>query len=219
MSITLVSLSSVLLFADCIVCMMIFHSGVMHSARPDTKVQGCALTVALCFIYSAVLFCILLLLKNDAAPFIEKHSEECFAFSGILLLILLIYMGSQSKKSRYTMSQIDKMDGRTFENACADILRDNGFFQVKVTGRAGDGGVDIIAHKNRIKYAIQCKRYKNKLGNSSIQEVFSGKAIYHCDKAVVMTNSYFTKPAVKYAENLSVELWDRDYLKNEFSIV
>ena len=90
MSITLVSLSNVLLFADCIVCMMIFHSGVMHSARPDTKVQGCALTVALCFIYSAVLFCILLLLKNDAAPFIEKHSEECFVFSGILMLIVRI---------------------------------------------------------------------------------------------------------------------------------
>ena len=219
MNITLTSLSSVLLFMDCVLCIGIFHSGMMKTAKTDTAVQGCALRTALGFIYSAVLVCVWILLKKEIYPLIEQHTVPCLWFSVIIMVFLLLVWADRiSSKSQYTMSQIDRMDGKTFEKACADILKHNGFSKIRITGRSGDGGVDILANKGSIKYAIQCKRYKNKLGNSSIQEVFSGKAYYHCDKAVVMTNSYFTRPAIQYAQQLHVELWDRDYLKNQLSV-
>ncbi len=219
MSNTLVAVSGFLIFADCVLCILIFHRGMMKTASPDTAMQGCALLMALGFIYGALLVCVLLLLKNDMYPFIQRHTELCLTVSLTMMFVLLACLGSRiSGRSRYTMSEIDKMDGKTFEKACAEILRYNGFSQVEITGRSGDGGVDILAYKGSVRYAVQCKRYKNKLGNSSIQEVFSGKAYYHCDKAVVMTNSYFTRPAIKYAENLNVELWDRDYLSQQLSV-
>ena len=49
------------------------------------------------------------------------------------------------------------MDGYQFEYQCAEILKRNGFSRVQVTQSSGDQGVDIIAHKHRKKYGIQCR--------------------------------------------------------------
>lgn len=81
-----------------------------------------------------------------------------------------------------------------------------------LTRGSGDQGVDIIAYKDGQKYAIQCKRYAQKLGNKPIQEVHTGKTIYHCDVAVVMTNNYFTPGAKEAATATGVLLWDREKL-------
>ena len=59
---------------------------------------------------------------------------------------------------------------------------------------------------------IQCKCYSGNVGNSAIQEAFSGKSIYNADIAVVLTNSYFTKQAIEDAQLLRVRLWDREKL-------
>lgn len=104
------------------------------------------------------------------------------------------------------------MEGHRFEYACADILKMNGFKNVKVTQGSGDYGVDIIAYKNGKKYAVQCKRYSHKLDNKPIQEVKAGLAYYNCDIGAVMTNQYFTEPAKELARINSVKLWDRNVL-------
>ena len=52
------------------------------------------------------------------------------------------------------MSQLDNMEGHRFEFACADILKMNGFYDVKVTQGSGDYGVDIIARKGMRKYNV-----------------------------------------------------------------
>lgn len=110
------------------------------------------------------------------------------------------------------MSQLDNMEGHRFEFACADILKMNGFYDVKVTQGSGDYGVDIIARKGMRKYAIQCKCYSHKLDNKPIQEVIGGLAYYGCNKGVVMTNQYFTEPAKQLAKVNGIELWDRNVL-------
>ena len=111
------------------------------------------------------------------------------------------------------MEKIDGFSGRDFEKWCSNLLGKCGFAQVKVTPGSGDQGVDIIAWRNENKYAFQCKRYSGRIGNRPVQEVFTGKTIYGCNKAVVMTNSYFTASAKKAAKSTEVELWDRDTLK------
>ncbi len=112
-----------------------------------------------------------------------------------------------------TMARIDAMDGHDFEKLTAALLRELGYDQVKVTPASGDQGVDVIAVKDGKKYAIQCKRYSQKLGNTPIQEVHAGKTIYGCNVAVVLTNNYFTDGGKAAARALGVELWDRDTLQ------
>lgn len=111
------------------------------------------------------------------------------------------------------MSAIDCMEGHAFEFWCADILRKNGFIDVEVTQGSGDQGVDILAKKAGIKYAIQCKCYATDLGNKPVQEVNTGKTIYHCHVGAVMTNRYFTEGAKQAADATGVLLWDRDDVK------
>lgn len=115
---------------------------------------------------------------------------------------------------KYNNVDFDLMDGHEFEEFCADLLRGNGFGFVKVTQASADHGIDITARMKNISYAIQCKCYSSNVGNSAIQQAYSGKTIYNADIAVVMTNSYFTKQAIEDAKKLNVCLWDRNHLVN-----
>lgn len=108
------------------------------------------------------------------------------------------------------LREVDLMEGHQFEHWCADLIRKNGFINVEVTRGSGDQGVDVLAEKDGIHYAIQCKCYTGNLGNTPIQEVHAGKAMYNCQIGVVMTNRYFTAGAKELAEKTGVLLWDRD---------
>ena len=109
--------------------------------------------------------------------------------------------------------QIDGMEGHAFEYWCADLLKRTSFINVSVTPGSNDQGVDVLAEKDGIKYAVQCKCYSSDLGNTPIQEVNAGKTFYNCHVGVVMTNRYFTKGAKDLAKSTRTLLWDRDYIK------
>ncbi len=107
-------------------------------------------------------------------------------------------------------SSIDIMDGHQFEYFCADLLRKNGFENVEVTQASGDYGIDVLAEKEGVTYAIQCKCYSDNVGNHAVQEAHSGAAYYGRMVPVVMTNRYFTRAAKETAAQIHVLLWDRD---------
>ena len=111
------------------------------------------------------------------------------------------------------IAETDGMEGHEFESYCADLLRKNGFVNVSVTPGSGDQGVDVIAEKEGVRYAVQCKCYSSALGNTPVQEVCAGKSMYNCHVGVVMTNNYFTAGAKQLAENNGILLWDRDKLQ------
>lgn len=71
----------------------------------------------------------------------------------------------------------DKMNGYEFEEYAAGYLKRNGYSKVTVTKASRDFGVDLIAKKHRTTYAVQCKLYQGKVGNSAIQEAVAGNPI------------------------------------------
>lgn len=109
---------------------------------------------------------------------------------------------------------IDNFEGFEFEEFCAKLLKFNGYENIIITQKSVDYGIDIIAEKDKVKYAIQCKRYNGKVGNDAIQEAMTGKDYYGCNVAVVLTNSKFTHNAQKLANATGIILWDRDVLRN-----
>lgn len=116
---------------------------------------------------------------------------------------------------------IDTMtvDGVRFENFCCSLLKDNGFSDIRTTRTSGDYGVDILAKKEDVTYAIQCKCYSDKVGNKAVQEAFSGKSYYNCMVAAVLTNNYFTKAAEETAKANNVLLWDRNKLADFLKVL
>lgn len=159
-----------------------------------------------------LLACIIALIYDLGKTYLSSGQKLAVKFvcAAVCVLVLLRIFGFIRRK--YTLKQLDGMEGHRFEYACADILKMNGFKNVKVTQGSGDYGVDIIAYKNGKKYAVQCKRYSHKLDNKPIQEVKAGLAYYNCDIGAVMTNQYFTEPAKELARINGVKLWDRNAL-------
>ena len=116
------------------------------------------------------------------------------------------------KKVRMRPLPMDEMEGHDFEYYCADLLKANGFAEAVVTKGSGDFGADIRAEKDGITYAVQCKCYDKPIGVKAVQEVYAGRDYYGKMVGVVMTNQYFTQPAVDLAQKLNIMLWDRGYL-------
>lgn len=105
------------------------------------------------------------------------------------------------------------MNGYDFEHYCAKLLAKNGFQDIEVTKGSGDYGIDILAEKEGITYAIQCKRYESPVGVKAIQEAYTGRDFYDRMVGAVMTNQYFTGPAVETAKKLHILLWDGGYIE------
>lgn len=112
----------------------------------------------------------------------------------------------------YKNVNFDQLSGIEFEKYCAHILLQNKFEDIKITPPSGDHGIDVLAEKDGVSYAIQCKCYSDNVGNAAVQQAHTGKSLYHKDIAVVMTNRYFTPQAAEEAAALGVKLWDRDKL-------
>lgn len=175
---------------------------------------GCIATIFGYLIFACIIALIIDLIRTHISEQ-TKHNLIIAAIVIATVIVLSMICTIYRKFHRkYTLKQLDKMDGHQFEYACADILKANGYKHVKVTRGSGDFGVDIIAEKDKVRYAIQCKRYNHKLDNTPIQEVVGGLAYYQCDKGAVMTNQYFTEPAKQLAQVNDVELLDRDTLSH-----
>ncbi|MCR5301179.1 MAG: restriction endonuclease [Lachnospiraceae bacterium] len=134
---------------------------------------------------------------------------------GVAVLIFLAVWIWFMKRNRDDDEQIfDDMEGAEFENYCAELLEAAGFDNVETTPASHDYGVDIIADRDGITYAIQCKCLSDSVGIKAVQEAYAGKDYYGVMVAAVMTNQNFTKSAVEFANKLNVVLWDGDYVIN-----
>lgn len=106
-----------------------------------------------------------------------------------------------------------------FEELCARLLRHIGFENVKVTGRAGDHGIDgegylLINRFVRTKVMFQCKRYSGTVQVKELRD-FRGAIQGRAERGLFLTTGTFTKAAREEAarENATaIELVDIDRL-------
>lgn len=137
----------------------------------------------------------------------------------IMIACVAAMMGSAALYLRHRARRIrpeefDLMEGHDFEYYCAELLKKNGFQEVEVTKGSGDYGIDILAEKDGVTYAIQCKCYTAPVGVKAVQEAYAGRDYYDRMVGAVLTNQYFTQPAMEAAQKLKILLWDRGYLED-----
>lgn len=145
----------------------------------------------------------------------------------LIIIILSCYSNYKNKKAhkirlkerkiyldqlrQSSINQIDLMNGLQFEEYLSSLYKSLGY-QTEVTKGSGDFGADLILKNNSKRIVVQAKRYKNKVGIQSVQEVVGAKRYYDASHAWVVTNNYFTEPARKLAHANDVLLVDRDLL-------
>lgn len=132
----------------------------------------------------------------------------------VMVVLLSVIFWQLFVRRRRRPDIFEDMEGHEFEYFCADLLRQKGFVDVEVTKGSGDYGVDILAEKDGITYAIQCKRYTAPVGVKAVQEAYAGRDYYDRMVGAVMTNQYFTSPAVEAAKKLKILLWDGGYMES-----
>ncbi len=132
----------------------------------------------------------------------------------IIMLILILVMSVKLARRHVPSDAFEDMEGHEFERFCAELLKKKGFVDVEVTKGSGDYGIDILAEKDGVTYAIQCKRYMNPVGVKAVQEAYAGRDYYDRMVGAVMTNQYFTTPAVEAAKKLKILLWDGGYVES-----
>lgn len=135
------------------------------------------------------------------------------AIGAVALLGWFLYrwLGRQEDLSSYDLSEIDEMDGGEFEEYVAALFRKLGY-EASVTQQSRDFGVDVVAKRGRERIAIQVKRYAKAVSLGGVQQAVAGMHKYNCNKAMVVTNNYFTPGAQDLASHSSCELVDRDGL-------
>jgi restriction system protein len=139
-------------------------------------------------------------------------------FKFVIPVLLLFFLFACFKKflvlrekrelSKSGIDQIDKMSGQVFEKYL-EVLFEKLGYTVERTGSVGDYGADLVTRKDGVKTVIQAKRHKGKVGIKAVQEAVAAKGHYGCEKAMVVTNSYFTDQAKRLASSNDVVLWDR----------
>lgn len=146
---------------------------------------------------------------------IMSHTDNIiiYAIAAVIFLAAAgaVFFVRRAAAGRKT-GAMDEMEGHDFEYFCADLLERNGFSEVEVTRGSGDFGVDILAEKDGVTYAVQCKRYQGAVGVDAVLRTYAGRDYYDRMVGAVMSNQYFTAPAAKAAEKLQILLWDRGYV-------
>ena len=132
-----------------------------------------------------------------------------------LTIALILYRNrvrhEQLKLRALTLADIQSMDGLVFERYVAELLGVQGYSNIRLTERF-DMGVDIIAIKDGIQWGIQVKRYRNIVKAEAVRQVVTALNNYGCQRAMVVTNSYYSRPAKLLAESNKCVLVDRDML-------
>lgn len=112
---------------------------------------------------------------------------------------------------------VDQMSGVEFERFIEHLLKSQGY-EVKRIGGYDDFGVDLIASRGGRRHAIQVKRWNQPVTIEAVRAAIAGMSFHNCDRAVVITNSSFTKPAKDLAAGTNCRLIDRNGLAEQIRV-
>lgn len=118
---------------------------------------------------------------------------------------------TQRRLRKAGIHDIDKMTGEEFEKFLSILFKRRGY-RVSLTAKSGDYGCDLILKDGKNVIAVQAKRYSSNVGVKAVQEIIGSVRMYNATEAWVVTNSYYTKQAIKLANSNDVYLIDRNDL-------
>ncbi len=101
------------------------------------------------------------------------------------------------------------MTWREFEMLVGEAYRLQGYKVTEMGGNGPDGGIDLVLHKDREKYLVQCKQWKAfKVGVQVVRELYGVMAAQGAAGGFVVTSGRFTAEAEEFASGRNVTLVD-----------
>jgi restriction endonuclease Mrr len=147
--------------------------------------------------------------------FLIQNTIGQVALAGGLALIVWYRWFYAPRRRRFhvkTLGELLALTPRRFEEAVGEVLRDNGFRDVKHVGGSGDLSADLMCRDDRGHLvAVQCKRFSPgiRIGSRDIQEFIGMIAVHHrARRGLFITTTEFTQPAVDLARQHGLTLID-----------
>jgi hypothetical protein len=114
--------------------------------------------------------------------------------------------GKFSMESEQIRSRLLLLHPTAFENFLEVVMKHTGFIQITVTGKSGDGGIDLNAYVEETNeffagthVQVQAKRWRHAVGSIELNH-FRG-ALSTTAKGVFVTTSHFTRAALTEARH------------------
>lgn len=140
---------------------------------------------------------------------------EAIVKYALIVVISIIFATFTIRLARKVNSRglkmVDAMTGVEFEHYVAKLLAKQGYKHISLTEQY-DYGIDIIAEKDDIKWGIQVKRHTGLVKALAVRQAVTALKKYGCDRAMVISNSKFSRAAVELARTNDCILVERSKL-------
>jgi len=109
-----------------------------------------------------------------------------------------------------------RIDPFVFEKVVAELFEEQGY-EVTITSPRADGGKDIYVYKKdpitNLMFLVECKRYvpPNTVGVEIARQLYGVVQRERANAGIIVTTSYFTKPAKEFAAGVPYQLFLRDF--------
>lgn len=138
----------------------------------------------------------------------EKGQREKIAAEKREHLQLLQKLAAEAKERERTQIEYwRQLSGLQFETELGQLFHRLGYKVLK-TPPTGDGGVDLILHKDGLKTVIQCKRYKTKVAIGVAREMAASMHDFQAQHAIIACVNGVTRPVREYAAKRQIRILD-----------
>ncbi|MDB5869027.1 MAG: restriction endonuclease [Polaromonas sp.] len=164
---------------------------------------------------------------GQLGSFVLWMAARALATAGQYLLPLFFGLGAlisafrREKAARLhdTARRADSMGGiswQDFEILVGEYFRRQGFRVTDNGGGGADGGVDVVLHKGRHAYLVQCKHWRAlRVGVQPVRELYGVMAAHGAAGGFVVTSGDFTEEAVRFADGLKLTLINGKTLRRD----
>jgi restriction system protein len=154
--------------------------------------------------------------EQPASDFIQEPLNTISFFALGLLMIgigsIASYRRARRIRGARSVEKLLQLAPAEFEQAIEDLFKSRGY-KVSHRGKSGDHGVDLIVRNRKVgKWVVQCKQRKGLVGEPILRDVCG--ALHHekAQGAVVVTTGRFSRPAIAWAEDKPIDLYDGERL-------
>lgn len=145
---------------------------------------------------------------TDALDVIDLAAALTLSFVWLGLALRRRWQANSSPVAPLTLEQIYSLTPSGFEHYVAGLFRQKGY-QVRVRGRSGDHGVDLVVRNGNGKRAIvQCKRYQNTVGEELVRELFGTLIHERAAHAFLVATAEISGSAYEWAQGKPITLID-----------
>jgi restriction system protein len=152
------------------------------------------------------------------SSFAAAAQNVAWMFGGMFLIPAISSIFKQKKRNQLIKQQnsietLRETSWSDFEVLVGEAFRRKGFAVQENRVGGADGGIDLTLRKDGKLHIVQCKQWRNaKVGVSIVREMFGVMTASRAESVYVICSGHFTKDAIKFAQDLPIELINGEQL-------